>query len=63
MTTSPNEDRQLADTRAASVQTCARIAEVLFLLSFVAGGFGEAYVPSKLTMSADATATAHNIEA
>lgn len=33
------------------------------LLSFVAGGFGEAYVPSKLMVSADATATAHNIVA
>src|SRR6202040_2553447 len=32
-------------------------------LSFVAGGFGEAYVPSKLIVSADATATAENIKA
>jgi hypothetical protein len=29
----------------------------------VAGGFGEAYVPSKLIVSADATATAQNIKA
>ncbi len=41
----------------------ARIAGVLFLLSFVAGGFGEAYVPSKLIVSAGATATAENIKA
>ncbi len=44
-----------------NVQRYARIAGVLFLLSLVAGGFGEAYVPSKLIVSADATATAANI--
>ena len=57
------EDSQLAHGRAAPVQAYARIAGVLFLLSFVAGGFGEAYVPSKLIVSADATATAQNIKA
>jgi Domain of unknown function (DUF4386) len=49
--------------RAASVQMYARIAGVLLLLSLVAGGFGEAYVPSKLIVSSDATATAQNIKA
>src|SRR6266852_2902687 len=44
-----------------NVQRYARIAGVLFLLSLVAGGFGEAYVPSKLIVSADPTATAANI--
>jgi len=44
-----------------NVQRYARIAGVLFLLSMVAGGFGEAYVPSKLIVSADAAATAANI--
>ena len=53
-----NEDHRPA--HAPSVQTYARIAGVLFLLSFVAGGFGEAYVPSKLIVSADAGATAEN---
>jgi len=43
-----------------SVQSYARITGVLFLLSFVAGGFGESYVPSKLIESADAAATAEN---
>ena len=43
------------------VQTYARIAGVVLLISMVAGGFGEAYVPSKLVVSADATATAKNI--
>src|SRR6266704_6234515 len=46
-----------------SVQTYARMAAVLFLLSFAAGGFGEAYVPSVLIVSANATATARNIVA
>jgi hypothetical protein len=46
-----------------TAQTYARIAGVLFLISFVAGGFGEAYVPSRLMVSADATATAQNIKA
>src|SRR5712671_1872452 len=44
-----------------NVQRYARIAGVLFLLSMIAGGFGEAYVPSKLIMSADPTATAANL--
>ena len=56
-----NDDSRLVQAREASPQTYARIAGVLFLLSFVAGGFGEAYVPSKLIVSADATATANNI--
>jgi hypothetical protein len=62
MTSAPNEDRQLAHTRTASVQTYARIAGILLLLSIVAGGFGEAYVPSRLIVSSDATATAQNIK-
>jgi hypothetical protein len=39
----------------------ARIAGILGLISVVAGGFGEAFVPSVLIVSADATATANNI--
>jgi hypothetical protein len=57
-----NHDRRLAQARAA-VLVYARIAGVLILLSFVAGGFGEAYVPSKLIVPADATATAAHIKA
>ena len=45
------------------VQTYARIAGALFLLSVVAGGFGEFFVPHKLIVSSDATATANNIRA
>src|SRR5229473_5355642 len=43
------------------VQRYARIAGVLFLFSLVAGGFGEAYVPSKLIVSGDAAATVANL--
>src|SRR5260370_35163541 len=46
---------------ATWVQTYARVVGVLFLLSVVAGGFGEAYVPSTLIVSGDAAATAKNI--
>lgn len=44
-----------------SVQKYARVAGILFLISLVAGGFGEAYVPSKLIVSGDAAATAANL--
>jgi len=44
-----------------NVQRYARIAGVLFLVSLVAGGFGEAYVPSKLIVAHDAAATVANI--
>src|SRR5712692_5825076 len=58
-----NGDRRVAHARAASVQTYARIAGVLFLISILAGGFGEFFVPSKLIVSGDATSTANNIMA
>ncbi len=45
-----------------TIQKYARIAAALFLISLVAGGFGEAYVPSKLIVSGDAVATAQNIK-
>jgi hypothetical protein len=48
---------------AMTVQTYTRTAGALMLLSFVAGGFGEAYVPSRLIVSGDATATAENFKA
>ena len=44
-----------------NMQRYARIAGVLFLVSLVAGGFGEAYVPSKIIVSGDAAVTAANI--
>ena len=48
---------------AVTVQAYARIAGVLFLISAVAGGFGEFFVPFQLIVSNDATATANNIVA
>jgi Domain of unknown function (DUF4386) len=56
-----NQLRASATPRAASVQTYARIAGVLFLLSFIGGGFGEFYAPAQLIVPGDATATAHNL--
>lgn len=44
-----------------NVQRYARIAGLLLLISLVAGGFGEAYAPSKLIVGSDAAATAANI--
>jgi hypothetical protein len=46
-----------------SIQTYARVAGVLFLLSMVAGFFGELYAPSHVIVSGDAGATARNIVA
>jgi hypothetical protein len=52
----------LSRERALPVQTYAKVAGVLLLLSFVAGGFGEAYVPSKLIVATDAAATVENLK-
>jgi hypothetical protein len=54
-------DMTTTRTGATSVQTYARIAGILLLLSMVGGGIGEFYVPSTLIVSADATATARNV--
>lgn len=48
--------------RELSVQTYAKLAGVSILLSFIAGGFGEAYAPSKLIVAADAAATMENLK-
>ena len=46
-----------------NVQSYARAAGVLFLLTLIGGGFGEGYMPSKIIVSNDAAATAANIKA
>ncbi len=51
----------LSNPNDVSIQSYARVAGVLFLLTMVAGFFGEVYVPSRLIVSGDATATAKNI--
>jgi hypothetical protein len=53
--------RWSATSRAESVQTYARMAGVLLLLSMVGGGLGEAYAPSTLIVSGNASATAHHL--
>lgn len=45
-----------------NVQRYAKVAGVLLLISIVAGGFGEAYAPSKLIVTNDAAATVANIK-
>lgn len=45
------------------VQTYARVAGILFLISFLGGSFGEFYVPSTMIVSGDPTATFNNIAA
>ena len=47
-------------SQAVSPQAYARIAGVLLLVSLIAGGIGEFYVPSQLIVSNDAAATARN---
>src|SRR6185369_4770855 len=47
----------------ASVQTYARTAGVLFLVSIVAGGFGEGYAPNLLVHGNDAAATVATLRA
>lgn len=44
-----------------NVQRYARIAGFLFLVSLVAGGLGEAYIPGKMIVAGDAAATVANI--
>src|SRR5690349_14211604 len=45
-----------------NVQRYAKVAGVLLLISIVAGGFGEAYAPSKLIVTGNAAATVGNIQ-
>ena len=45
-----------------NVQRYARIAGALFLVSLVAGGLGEAYIPSKIIVAHYAAATVANIK-
>jgi hypothetical protein len=57
-------ERRLAGPRqTAKVQSYARIAGVLGLVSVLAGGFGEAYVPAAVIVPQDSSATAANIVA
>lgn len=61
--TSPSVVSQNATHSFADGQRYARMAGLLLLISLVFGGFGEMYVPDKLTVWTDPTATASNIVA
>ena len=61
MNTDVTDGSLLIRRRASSVQTYAKVAGVLILLSFIGGGFGEAYVPKKLVVATDAAATMGNL--
>ncbi len=49
------------DDEGESIQTYARLAGVLGLITLVAGGFGEAYVPSVMFVADDPAATGQRI--
>lgn len=55
------EGPMVGEPSPGSVQAYARTAGVLGLISIVAGGFGEAYVPTALVVPQDAAATAARI--
>lgn len=61
--TSDLDNSRRVEMKGVSARTYARVAGLLFLLSVLGGGFGEAYVPAKLIVSGDANATANNIHA
>lgn len=58
-----NDGRRRTQERSTSVQTYARIAGLLFVVSLIVGGFGEFVVPNALIVSTDAGATANGIRA
>jgi hypothetical protein len=60
----PHDENPGARREDASIlQSYARLAGVLLLLSMIGGGLGEFYAPSRLIVSGNAVATANNIRA
>jgi hypothetical protein len=55
------DELRVPPSHQTPIQSWARLAGVLGLLSIVAGGFGEAYVPAALFVAQDGSATASNI--
>ena len=53
--------RRAVGSARTSIQLYARLGGALFLLSVLAGGFGEGVAPTQLTVAGNAAATAHNI--
>ena len=50
-----------SDREPTSIQAYARLAGILGVISVVAGGFGEGYVPTVMLVAGDAAATAQRI--
>lgn len=62
MKTDESPNGRSAEARIA-VQTYARVAGLLFVISIAAGGFGEGYAPAQLIVGNDAAATVANLKA
>jgi len=61
MSIATDDDRRTRE--GANVQAWSRVAGLLFVLTFVAGGFGEGYAPATLIAGHDAAATVANLKA
>lgn len=55
------EEKAMPHTQPRSIQTVARACGILVLVSLIAGGFGEGYVPSRIIVPADPAATADRL--
>jgi hypothetical protein len=53
--------QSVALNSSTPIQTYARVAGLLFLLSMIGGGLGEFYVPSMVGVANDAAATEQNV--
>lgn len=54
-------ERAVDSAEGSTIRTYARVAGVMFIISMICGGIGEAYIPSRLIVASDPTATAGNI--
>ena len=58
-----SKDGWEAQSQPVPIRAYAKAAGILALLSMLAGGFGEAYVPARLISSTDPASTAQNLRA
>jgi Domain of unknown function (DUF4386) len=63
MNTDANNGTAARAQARKAIQTYARVAGVLFLITFAAGRFGEGYAPGQLIVANDAAATVANLKA
>jgi hypothetical protein len=61
MSTTTNGNRRTRE--GANVKSWSRVAGLLFVLTIVAGGFGEGYAPDHLLVTGDAAATVASLKA